>query len=254
MPSLAGNIALISGGRIRHRGAPSRERFAADGAAVAIGDIDETKGRALAQSLTRAIFVQLDVTQAHQWQSAIETVACDLGALTTLVNNAGINIPGTIADAREEDWRRIQEVNSLGFFLGCQHGVRAMAESGGSIINIASARGQRPCSGQMAYCASKALALNLTESVALYCGEKGLAIRCNAICPGVVDTPLLRRQFETMGGEDAVRERLGPMQVMGRIGAPEEIAAAASFLASDEASFVTGAALNVDGGFRIRDH
>lgn len=170
-----------------------------------------------------------------------------------LVNNAGINIAGSIADAREEDWRRIHEVNGLGAFLGCQHAVRRMRAGGGAIINVASARGQRPSSGQVAYCASKALVLNLTESVALYCGEQNLPIRCNAICPGAVDTPLLRRGFAALGGEAEALRRLGRLQLMNRIGTPEEIAAAAVFLASDEAGFVTGAAFNIDGGFRVRD-
>jgi NAD(P)-dependent dehydrogenase (short-subunit alcohol dehydrogenase family) len=114
------------------------------------------------------------------------------------------------------------------------------------------ARGQRPGSTQAAYSASKAAVLNLTESTALHCGENRLPIRCNAICPGVIDTPLMRAHAAA-SGDGGLLEAMAKLQVTGRLGQPREVAEAALFLASDEASFVTGATLNVDGGFRIRD-
>jgi 3alpha(or 20beta)-hydroxysteroid dehydrogenase len=253
MGSLSGKVALVTGGA-SGIGRGIVERFAAEGAKVAIADIDEQAGGSLANSLNgAAMFVRLDVTHDANWGEAIEVLAQAYGRMTTLVNNAGINVPGTIADAREADWRRVHDVNGLGTFLGCRHAVRTMRDDGGAIINIASVRGQRPSSGQLAYCASKALVLNLTESVALYCGEQNLPIRCNAICPGVIETPLLRQGFEALGGETRARERLGVLQLLRRIGRPKEIGSAAAYLASDAASFITGAALNVDGGFRIRD-
>jgi 3alpha(or 20beta)-hydroxysteroid dehydrogenase len=142
--------------------------------------------------------------------------------------------------------------NAFSTFLGCRHAVRLMTEHGGAIVNIASSRGQRPGSSQCAYSASKAAVLSLTESTALHCGENGLPIRCNAICPGVVETPLTRAHV-AQSGDDALFKAMAAMQVIGRLGQPREVADAAVFLASDEASFVTGATLNVDGGFRIRD-
>ncbi|QGZ93778.1 SDR family NAD(P)-dependent oxidoreductase [Terricaulis silvestris] len=253
MKRLAGKAALVTGGACGI-GRAIVERFAAEGAHVAIADIDTAAASNLEAELGGAAFhVRLDVTRDADWGGAIDELERRHGPLAVLVNNAGINVPGSIADAREEDWRRVHEVNGLGPFLGCQHAVRRMRASGGAIVNVASVRGQRPSSGQVAYCSSKALVLNLTESVALYCGEQNLPIRCNAICPGVVDTPLLRSGFAALGGEDEALLRLSGLQVMNRIGTPEEIAAAAVFLASDEASFVTGAAFNIDGGFRIRD-
>lgn len=127
-----------------------------------------------------------------------------------------------------------------------------MAQQGGTIINIASVNGQRASPNQIAYSASKALILNLTESVALHCAARGLAIRCNAIAPGVIETPLLRKHIAEFSDEEVVRQQLGAMHPVGRIGQPEEVAAAAAFLASDESSFITGSVLNVDGGYRIR--
>lgn len=253
LAKLTGKAALVSGGA-SGIGRAIVERFAADGAHVLIADMNAAAGEALAGSLGEAAsFYALDVTRDADWREAIAEVSRHR-ALSILVNNAGVNFPGSIAYTSEANWRRTLDVNGLGVFLGCQHAVRAMRETGGVILNVASARGQRASGAQAAYCASKALVLSLTECVALYCGEHGLPVRCNAICPGVIDTPLLRSGFPAMGGEEKAMARLNGMGLLGRIGHPEEIAAMAAFLASDEASFITGATMNVDGGFRIRDN
>ena len=128
-----------------------------------------------------------------------------------------------------------------------------MGAGPGAILNIASARALRPSAGQVAYSASKALLLALTKSVALHCGEHGLAISCNALCPGVIDTPILEETRRLMGGAEVADGRLAALHPVGRLGTPQEVAAAAAFLAGDEAAFVTGAVLSVDGGFAIRD-
>jgi NAD(P)-dependent dehydrogenase (short-subunit alcohol dehydrogenase family) len=252
MTRLSGKVALVTGGA-RGIGRAIVERFAAEGARVMIADIVEDEGKALADALPDAMFHALDVSKSADWDAAIAALQARFGPLGVLVNNAGTSMSGSIADAPEADWHRIMDINALGTFLGCQRAVRAMGAHGGSIINVASSRGQRPSSGQAIYSASKAAVLSLTRSVALHCGENGLPIRCNALCPGVIETPLLRQHMASLGDEAAARVQLGAMQVMNRIGQPEEIAAAALFLASDEASFVTGAELNADGGFRIRD-
>ncbi len=246
MSRLAGKTALVTGGA-RGIGRGIVDRFLAEGATVIVADLDE-EGPALGE---RAVYQRLDVTQDADWISAFRT----FNRIDILVNNAGTSRAGSIAEATETDWRFVMDTNALSVFLGCRHAVHTMRESGGVILNISSARGQRTGSAQCAYSASKAAVLSLTESVALHCGEEGLPIRCNAICPGVIDTPLMHHHAETSSPDnpDAVVAGMAAMGIMGRLGTPEEIGDAAVFLASDEARFITGAILNVDGGFRIRD-
>ena len=216
-----------------------------------VGDLDAADPGVAGDHGDRVLYERHDVTRDADWASAFAALVDRFGPPDILVNNAGTARAGSIASATEADWRFVIDTNLLSVFLGCQHAVRRMGDRGGAIVNIASARGQRPGSAHAAYGASKAAVLNLTESTALYCGEAGLPIRCNAICPGVVDTPLLRHAARS--GGDGVLAAMAALQVTGRLGQPREVAEAAVFLASDEASFVTGATLNVDGGFRIRD-
>jgi 3alpha(or 20beta)-hydroxysteroid dehydrogenase len=246
-------VAIVTGGA-SGLGRAIVERFAADGACVVIADIDEVAGRAVAERIGGAArFRFLDIADETAWAGCIEAAEAAFGPLTCLVNNAGISFAGSILDTTPAAWRRTFEVNATGTFLGCQAGVRAMRETGGTIINIASARGQRASGGQVAYCASKAAMLMLTESVAIACGEQGFDITCNAICPGVFDTPILDEVRTALGGAEKAHAALVRMHLLKRLGQTGEIAAMAAFLASDEARFITGATFNVDGGFRIRD-
>ena len=240
---LDGKIALVTGG-LRGIGRAIAERFSQEGARVCVADLDD----AAPEAGDRVVYARLDVTSDADWAA----VFAEIGQLDILVNNAGASRTGTIASTSEADWRFVMDTNALSVFLGCRHAVAAMADRGGAIINIASARGLRPGSTQCAYSASKAAVISLTQSVALHCGETGLPIRCNVICPGVIDTPLLRRHAESLGKPDVLQDLAG-RQLVGRLGLPREVADAAVFLASDEASFITGAALSVDGGFTIRD-
>jgi 3alpha(or 20beta)-hydroxysteroid dehydrogenase len=252
MDRLAGRVALITGAA-KGIGLAITERFIAEGAQVLIADIDDEAGRAVAEAHPGvALFQPLDVADDDDWTAAVDALQQAFGPLTTLVNNAGINFGGSIANATLEHWRRTMDVNAQGTFLGCRHAVRAMAQGGGTIINIASANGRRASPNQLAYSASKALMLSLTECVALHCGAEGLAIRCNAICPGVIETPLMAQHLATLGDETLARQRLAAMQILGRIGQPGEVADAAVFLASEESSFMTGAIIDVDGGYRLR--
>jgi NAD(P)-dependent dehydrogenase (short-subunit alcohol dehydrogenase family) len=250
MGRLEGKTALVTGG-LRGIGRAIVDRFVEEGARVMVADLDDDGGGVEAQHGDRILYHRLDVTRDVDWVAALSVLDACFGRLDILVNNAGTSRTGSIATATDADWQFVMNANAFSVFLGCRHAVRLMADHGGAIVNIASARGQRPGSSQCAYSASKAAVLNLTESTALHCGENGLPIRCNAICPGVVETPLTRAHVEKSGNDALLA--MAAMQVIGRLGEPREVAEAAVFLASDEASFVTGATLNVDGGFRIRD-
>jgi 3alpha(or 20beta)-hydroxysteroid dehydrogenase len=246
-------VAIVTGGA-SGLGRAIAERFAADGARVVIADIAESAGHEVAERIGKtAMFRYLDVADEAGWARCIKATQDEFGPLTCLVNNAGISFAGSILNTTAAAWRHTFEVNATGAFLGCQVAVRAMRETGGTIINIASARGQRASGGQVAYCASKAAMLMLTESVAIACGEQGFDITCNAICPGVFDTPILEEVRTALGGAEQAHAALVRMHLLKRLGRTEEIAAMAAYLASDEARFVTGATFNVDGGFRIRD-
>jgi 3alpha(or 20beta)-hydroxysteroid dehydrogenase len=253
MPRLAGHVAIVTGAG-SGIGRAIAARFVAEGAKLLVADIDRTAGERVAAELgDAALFQHLDVARDEDWTAAVDAAQQRFGWLSIVVNNAGVSTAGSIATTTRDAWQRTLDVNATGSFLGCKHAVAAMGEAGGSIINIASARALRPSSGQVAYSASKALVVALTQSVALHCGETGLPIRCNALCPGVIDTPILEETRQLMGGAAVADARLAALHPLGRLGKADEIAAAALFLASDEAGFVTGATISVDGGFAIRD-
>ncbi len=241
---LEGKIALISGGA-RGIGAAMSTRFTAEGAHVCIGDIEEAAGLALADTIQAAgqdaRFMPLDVTDSAAWRAAVGALVEDFGGVDILVNNAGIYDRRPLEDISEEAWDRVMDVNAKGPFLGTKAVIPAMRmKGGGSIVNMSSTAGIR---GSVAshYGASKGAVRLLTKSIAgTYAKDR---IRCNSVHPGPVET-----EMGYAAVPEAVRaERFGRIP-LGRFADPSEIANAVLFLASDEASFMTGSEMVVDGG------
>ncbi|MDO6731750.1 SDR family oxidoreductase [Marinovum sp. 2_MG-2023] len=253
MPRLQNKTALVTGGA-RGIGAAIAKAFCDEGAKVILTDIDAETGQTTADHIG-AIFVRLDVAAEADW----DAVAGRFPSLDVLVNNAGITgFEGPFDGAPPAhdpehasltDWRAVHAVNNDGTFLGCRYAIRAMrAKGGGSIINISSRSGLVGIPMAAAYAASKAAIRNHTKSVALYCAGQGLAIRCNSIHPAAIMTPM----WEPMLGDGPDRaDREAAMVAdtpMRRFGETKEVAALAVMLASDEAAYMTGAELTIDGG------
>jgi NAD(P)-dependent dehydrogenase (short-subunit alcohol dehydrogenase family) len=227
-------------------------RLAAGDARVVLADRQLEKAQAEAAALPHgAVALPLDVADEGSWAAFAGAVA-RLGAPDLLVNNAGVN-PGAapFAELSLERWRAVMSVNLDGAFLGCRWAVRAMAGRGGAIVNIGSAAGRKPSPDMAAYSASKAGLEMLTRTVALYCGREKLGVRCNAVLPGSIETPMVSRLREATGDPAAARARVAGLHPIGFVGAPEDVAGAVAWLASNEARFVTGAVLAVDGGLSI---
>lgn len=246
---LQGKRALITGGSSGLGNAMVR-RFVAEGAAVIIADIDDTGGHALAAELgQQASFVHLDVAQEVEWQRALGNAS----SIDVLINNAGITTYGSIEDVTLEQFRHELDIDVIGVFLGCKYAVANMKAHGrgGSIINMSSLAGLRANGSLAAYNAAKAAVTLLTKSVAMHCATSGYYIRCNSIHPGVIHTPILDKVLAQVPNPDEVYAGWVGTHPIGRIGKPEEIAAMAVYLASDEAGFTTGAEFKVDGGSSI---
>ncbi|WP_176599397.1 SDR family oxidoreductase [Sphingobium aromaticivastans] len=251
MPRLAGKIALVLGGASGIGEAIAR-RFVVEGARVVVGDRDERRGRAVVHDIGQAArFVLIDVSDPDAWPGLDDDIRSAEGTIDILVNSVGVVRMGSIEDGTFEDLKFIQSVNSDSIFLACQFAIGIMKDRSraGSIVNILSDSAIRPNHHAAAYGASKGAALNLNRVVALHCAEKGYPIRCNAVLPGLIDTPMTHAVFARMPDPDAaIRDLLARHFPMGRMGTADEVASAALFLASDEASFITGASLAVDGG------
>ena len=250
---LDGKVAVITGGA-SGMGAATVRKFVAEGARVVIADVQEDKGRQLADDIgPEAVFAFADVCREADVQGMIEAAVTEFGGLDCLFNNAGFaGVMGDIeATDMGEPYERTVGAMLTGVVLGMKHAVPHLkARGGGAIISTASVAGIKGGMGPHVYSGVKAAVVNLSRSVAMELGP--FSIRVNSICPGGIATPIFAGQLAQSGGNEdyaaAVRPLLKQMQPVPRTGEPEDIANAACFLASDEASFITGQALVVDGG------
>jgi len=247
---LDGKVALISGAA-RGMGAEEARIFAREGAKVVIGDISEDEGKAveaqIAETGGQAVFVRLDVTRESDWANAVDEAVSRFGKLDILVNNAGISSRAFTDDTGIDAWDKIMEVNSKGVFLGTRAAVPKMLEAGGgSIVNISSIMGLvGSAGGHPAYNASKGAVRIFSKAMAVRHGKDN--IRVNSVHPGFMPPMASGIAYDQ-------EQRRGSLEQtpLGREGRIEEVANAVLFLASDEASYITGAELAVDGGFTAK--
>jgi len=241
---LSGKVALITGAA-RGQGAAEARRFVAEGAKVAITDVLDAPGAALAAELGGAAFYRhLDVTSEADWTAAVAETVDRFGRLDVLVNNAGIGSVGTLEGLPLETHRQIVDVNLHGVYLGMRAVKPAMiASGGGAIVNVSSIDGLAGVLGMTSYAGSKFAVTGMTRSAAIELGPLG--IRVNSIHPGVINSPMVA---EAPPEVVARLLRLMDRQPIRRMGEPEEIASLALFLASDEASYITGTGVVIDGG------
>ncbi|MBS1842820.1 MAG: glucose 1-dehydrogenase [Actinobacteria bacterium] len=246
---MTGKVAIVSGAA-RGQGASHAELLSREGASVVLGDILDAEGEAFASKLAgdgaEVEYVHLDVTSPDDWAGALKAATSKWGRVDALVNNAGIgSYPGAV-DCSDEEWSRVIAVNQTGVFLGMRTVLPAMIEQkSGSIVNISSTFGLNGAEDAFAYQAAKGAVISMSKAAAVSYGTAG--VRVNAICPGVVDTPMLKTDIEEMGAEGI--DGLVEMQAIKRYGTPEDISKAVLYLVSEDSSFVTGAVLVVDGGY-----
>ena len=255
MQDLEGRVALVTGGA-RGIGAATARALAAAGAKVVVSDFND--GTAVADAVGGA-YVQHDVAVEADWIAAVAFAKSTFGGLDILVNNAGIFWMKPIVETALEDFRRMQQVNVEGVFLGLKHAIPATAErsqrwdGGGSIINLSSVAGLVGQAGGLAYNASKGAVRLMTKSAALECARGGLKIRVNSVHPGIIDTPMMAEAAVAVSarngeGSNSTLERFAQSHPLGRLGRDIDIANAIAFLASDGAAFMTGSEVVVDGG------
>jgi 2-keto-3-deoxy-L-fuconate dehydrogenase len=240
---LNGKVALVTGGASGIGAATCRELDRA-GASVVIADVNLDAAQVLASELQRATAVRMDVTDAV----SVQEVARGLGRLDILVNNAGIGHVGSIADVSYGDFDRLMKVNVYSIFVVTQGLLPLLLQAHGSIVNIGSVAGLVGVKQRFAYCASKGAVLAMTRQLAV---DYPKELRVNAIAPGTVQTPFVEGYLEKYHAheKEKIREQLVARQPIGRLGTPEDVASLVRYLCSDEASFVNGAIVSIDGGW-----
>jgi len=256
MERLAGRVALITGAA-SGIGQATAERFAAEGAAVMVTDINDEGGKAVAAELGargRAAYLHLDVVSEQGWAQAVAGTVEQFGGLDILVNNAGVHgEPGPLEETTLESWDRSIAILQTGVFLGMKHAAPELLKSEhASVINISSIFGASGGFGSSpAYHAAKGAVRILTKTAALHWAQQG--IRVNSVHPGFIDTPLLHADSASgRSGASQFHRAILDVTPLGRLGRPEEVAAGIAYLASDDATFVTGSELYIDGGYMAR--
>ncbi len=258
-----GRTALVSGAS-RGIGAATAKRLASEGARIVIGDLRDDLGRRTATEITatgaQAVFLKMDVTKEADWAAACELAKRQFGGLDILVNNAGIVLPRTMEETTLDEWRLQQSINVEGVFLGTRTCTALLKEAGkrwaggAAIVNLSSIAGIIGSPRMPAYSATKGAVRLFTKATALEYGQKRYPIRVNSVHPGVIDTDMgqevVHMVMERFAKNEAdARAQLAASHPIGRMGKPEEIAAGIAFLCSDDASFITGSELVIDGGY-----
>ena len=246
MNRLQNKTAIITGAS-KGIGAATALRFIEEGARVVLLDIDEA-GAALAQS-PDAYFYTCDVSRGDEVEQVIQMAIDQVGDIDILVNNAGIQHYGTVVTTSEEEWDQVMGINLKSAFLCSKFTIPSIQKRGGGIIvNVASVQSFHSQRNVAPYTTGKAALLGLTRSIAV---DFAPAIRSVAVCPGTVDTPMVRHTAELTGNADALYEEVKRMHLANRIASPEEIAGLITYLCTDEASFITGQAVRIDGGLGV---
>ena len=249
---LKAKVAIVTGAA-SGIGKAIAERFAAEGARVVVADIQEQAGQTVARSLAEGYFVQVDVSEPNSVEAMVSSAVERYGKLDIMVNNAAIlGQQAPTAQSSIENWRQVMAVNLDGMYFAMKYGITAMLDrgNGGVIINMSSIIGMVAFSNIPAYSVSKAAIIQLSKAAAIeYAPDR---IRVNAICPNIVQTPMLENYINNSPDPVATREEFQNMNPIPGMLVPEDVAAAALFLASDEAAFITGIALPVDGGYTAR--
>jgi NAD(P)-dependent dehydrogenase (short-subunit alcohol dehydrogenase family) len=244
-------VALVTGAA-SGIGLATAALFGQEGAKVMCADLNadgaERVARQIADSGGEAASTQADVSRAADVERMVRETVERWGRLDVLVNNAGIYFILPLTQVPEEEWDRLININLKGVFLGCKYAIPEMVKGGGgAIVNTASIAGLRGSANWTTYCASKGGVVQITKAVAMEVAR--LKVRVNCVCPGIIDTGMFDQAVDMVAADrDELAATIGEMHPMGRIGRPEEVAAAILFLASEEASFITGVPLSVDGG------
>ena len=246
MKRFQNKVALVTGAG-SGIGLATARRISAEGGTVVAGILDQSQ-RAVVKDFDAVV---LDVRSEQAWESAMNHVVGHHGGLDVLVNSAGISPTGTAEETSWELWDDVMAINLKGTFIGCKKAIPLMRNrGGGAIVNLASINGIRGNTRLVAYAATKGGVVAMTMSLALdHVGEN---IRVNCVCPASIDTPMIREMIAEAADQAAVERALIAKHPIGRMAQPEEVAAAIAFLASPDASFMTGLAIPVDGGRSIR--